>query len=421
MGGSGPRGWLAAMAAPYAGALRIPGMRRLYLTVLLGFTAWSAVSAYSSVWLATQLHLSTTVIAAAFGCTGVAGAAGSVLGGHVVTRYGVRPVMLAGSVGQVLLSLLLFNPREGAVPAIAGLTCVTLLQPLRGVAQRSMLSAIAAQTDRELAFTAFRSAMNLGVLAGPALLSVALLEGWGAAHVLVIALFAAAAAAAAMVGGPRAAPGAGDGGAGEPGADGEAADARNAEGFSVRRIVRDRRLVLLIAVTTGAWTLVSAIEIVLPGIVTVRHQIPVPVWGWVYAAASLVVVIVQLPAGQRLSRWPLAPRLVAGAAALGVALIPELALGGLAPVCCALTMLIVGEVVWGPPSEEIVVAAAPPGRVVEYLGAVGISIWIGESCAGVIGFLVAGGAGLSAAWISFAVIGAATAGVYYLVARRLYG
>src|SRR5258708_973789 len=109
---------LARIAAPYSRALRIPGMPALCLAVLLGFTAWSAVSAYAAVWLATQLHLSSGVLATAFAGTGIAGAAGSVLGGHAVARYGVRRVMMAGSIGQFAVSLALFNSRAPA--AVAG-------------------------------------------------------------------------------------------------------------------------------------------------------------------------------------------------------------------------------------------------------------------------------------------------------------
>lgn len=398
---------LARLLAPYSRGLRMPGMPTLCLAVLLGFTAWSAVSAYAPVWLATQLHLGSGALAVAFACTGIAGAAGSVIGGHAVVRYGVRRVMMAGSIGQCAVSLALFNSREPAGLAIAGLVCVTLLQPLRGVAQRTMLAQIATEDEREFAFVMFRSAMNLGVLAGPALMSVLLLVSWVAAHAGIIAAFVGAFGTAAMVAGEK------TGGGGEAEAD------RAAERPSLTRMIRDPRLAALVLVTTGAWTLVSGIEIVLPAIATEHRQIPVAAWGALYAAATAVIVVVQIPVGGRMSKVAIAPRLLIGAGALAIALVPEIGLAGFAAVTFALAMLVVGEVIWGPPSEEIVVAAAGRGRRVEYLGVVGMSIWFGESCAGLIGFAVAGHANVAFAWLSFLAVGAATAVTYYVIAARI--
>lgn len=400
------RALTSRFAAPYTRALRMPGMPALCLAVLLGFTAWSAVSAYAPVWLATQLHLGSGALATAFACTGIAGATGSVLGGHVVGRYGVRRVMMAGSIGQVAVCLVLFNSHEPAAVAIAGLVCVTLLQPLRGVAQRTMLSQIATENEREFAFVMFRSAMNLGVLAGPALMSALLLAGWAAAHAGILAAFAGALATAAMVA---------EGKTGSA----AAAVARAAERLSLTRIIRDHRLAALVLVTTGAWTLVSGIEIVLPAVATEHHQIPVAAWGALYAAATAVIVAAQIPVGERMSRTSIAPRLLIGAGALAVALIPEIGLVGLGAVVFSLAMLVVGELIWGPPSEEIVVAAAGRGRRLEYLGVVGMSIWFGESCAGLIGFAVAGHANVVFAWLSFLAVGAATAVAYYVLAVRI--
>lgn len=382
-------------------------MPTLCLAVLFGFMAWSAASSYAAVWLATQLHLSSGQLATTFACTGIAGAAGSIVGGHAVARYGGRRVMMAGSIGQSVVSLALFNSREPTMIAVGGLVALTFLQPLRGVSQRAMLSAIDDEDVREFAFVAFRSAMNLGVLAGPALVSALLLVGWAAAHIGVIAMFVAAFATAVVVTGGRIVTGR------APQADAAA------ERLSLTRIVRDLKLLTLVLVTTGAWTLVSGIEIVLPAIATKYHQIPVPAWGFLYAAATVVIVLVQIPAGQRLSKISIAPRLLVGAGALAVALVPEIGVPGLAAVSLALAMLVVGEVVWGPPSEEIVVAAARPPRRVEYLGVTGMSIWFGESCAGLIGFALGSQADLTFAWLSFLAVGAVTALAYYLVATRI--
>lgn len=372
------------------------GLLGLLGAVALGFVAWSAVATYASVWLAADLGLSGGKIALTFAATGIAGAVGSLAGGRLAGRWRARPLMIVCSLGQALLSVFLFRRHEATGLAVAGLTAVTLLQPVRGVAQRMTLASVVSPAARERAFVGFRTAMNLGVVAGPAVLALLLLGGWNAAHAGIIALFGVAALGALFV--PERYP------------------QQSPAGFTIIRIAADVRLLGLLAVSTGAWALVSGVEIVLPAVLTRGHEIPVPEWGLAYAAASIAVVVLQSPLGNLLARFAIPPRLCLGVAALGAALAPELAIAGTAAVAATLVLFAAGELVWGPPSEEIVVALAPADRQLDYISATATTVWIGESIAAVMGFLVGQYVSPAAAWTGFLIIGAATAAGYAVLA-----
>jgi Major Facilitator Superfamily len=377
----------------------------LLVAVALGFTAWSAVATYASVWLATELRLSVGLLVVAFTITGCAGALGSLAGGYLVRRGSPRPVMLVCSLAQAVISLGLFGRREAAGVAIAGLALVTLLQPVRGVAQRSVLVAVVAPPARERAFVWFRTAMNLGVVAGPAVLALLLIGGWAWARVGVVALFLAAAAAALLI--PRRSPGEVPGSATAP--------------LALARILSDGRLLGLFAVSTGAWTLVSGVEVVLPAVLTLHHEISTPTWGFAYAVAASAVVVLQTPVGRPLARFSLGPRLCLGAAALGVAFAPPLAITGVVALVCTLALFSAGELLWGPPSEEVVVALAPAGSELDYLAVTGASVWIAESLAAAAGFLTGQYLSPTASWAVFMAIGTITTLSYSLLARGIKG
>lgn len=380
-----------------AGRSARAGLWGLLVAVALGFMAWSAVASYASVWLASELRLPARQLALAFAVTGAAGVTGSLAGGHLVRRWSARPAMMVCSLAQAVLSLWLFSQHEATGLAITGLALVTFLQPVRGVAQRGVLAAVVAPTARERAFVGFRTAMNLGVVAGPAVLALLLLAGWAWARIGVVVLFAVASLSALLV--PQRPP------------DGIAIP-RSALAV-LRSVAGDSRLLCLFAVATGAWTLVSGVEVVLPAVLTGRHEIPAPAWGFAYAAASVTVVVLQTPVGDRMARFTLGPRLCLGTAALGAAFAPELVTVGLTAVTCTLALFAAGELTWGPPSEEIVVALAPANSELGYIAAAGASIWVGESIAAAAGFLTGQYISPAASWTAFLVIGAITVAGYW--------
>jgi hypothetical protein len=339
--------------------------------VVLGFTGWSAVTTYGSIWLADQVRLSGGLLTVTFVITGIFGALGSLCGHQVLVRWRPRPAMIICSLLQGAISVTLFG-RSAPVPvAVCGIALITLLQPVRGVAQRSGLAGSVAPESREHAFAMYRMAMNAGVFAGPIVMSLLLLRGWGWAHAGIAVMFCLAALSSFLVPAPGVS------------STRESRRLRSLAG----NLISDPRLRELLIVTTGAWTLISGVEIVLPAVLTSHHEFPEAAWGFAYAAAAAAVVVLQPSASKLASGTRTTPRLLLGVTLLGLGFVPEFISAGVVPLVITLMLFACGDLVWGPPSEEIAVALAPTGAELHYIAVSGASIWIGESIAALIGFL----------------------------------
>ncbi|QLE73469.1 MFS transporter [Streptomyces rectiverticillatus] len=177
-------------------------------------TTFAFFMAFQSVYiyLGTAVHpatggdadrLSTILLA-----TGVASVAGSWLGGHVVDRWGVRKVLLTGSV----ISAVFFAALPWLGRTMTGALVYALVVPLAGwsisVAQPHRLASLR-PADAPLLLSLNSSALYLGMAAGGGTgsLAMALLgERWfplGASALALVALALAAATTKSTAPGPR--------------------------------------------------------------------------------------------------------------------------------------------------------------------------------------------------------------------------
>ncbi len=365
--------------------------------------AWSAVSSYESVWLSAQLRFSAAALAATFALTSAAGTIGSIGGAAVVSRLGAQRAVIGTSSAQALTACWVFRPHEAPVSAACALILITGLQPIRGVAQRRSVAATADDGSREAAFAAFRTAMNVGIVVGPLLISLLLLDGWSSARVGAISVFACAAIVG--VGLPREAP------AGRP----RVATRPETRPWAVTR----SPLLGLLMTSVGAWVLVSGIELVVPATLAADHKISVATWGTAYSIAAALVAATQLPIGRRMIRFSLGARLAIGTLALGVALaLGVSALPGPVALIAALSLFSSGELLWGPPSEDLTLRVAADGQETTYIAAANMSIWIGEAVASSAGFLLLAHFGAVGTSSIFGLIAVCSAAGYIALARR---
>lgn len=93
---------------------------------------------------------------------GAAGVAGGYLGGRMSDRFGPRRIIVAGAGVQAVACAMLLLPGVGVDLAIVSLVVVTCAQPVRGVAQRSAVAGAAPPGGREVAFSGYRLAVNVG-------------------------------------------------------------------------------------------------------------------------------------------------------------------------------------------------------------------------------------------------------------------
>ncbi|MBO4205251.1 MFS transporter [Micromonospora echinofusca] len=378
----------------------IPGPLRPILTsILVNFTALGLFGIFFGPWLTTELHAPAGTAALAYVVAGIGGIVGGYLGGRASDRYGPRPVIAVGAAVQTAACLALLIPGLGVPAAAVLLVVVTSTQPVRGVAQRTALVRAAAADRREAAFAGYRLVVNLGALAGP-LAGAALLQAdWWALHLGLAVLFGCS-----LLLGLRVAPGRPEAGAttDRPGAG---------------AALRDPRLWVVLFATTAAWTVMYTYELVLPIVLTQSYGISPATWGLLYGLGPAMVVLLQL----RVTRW-LAPvpsvfRLVAGVALMGGAFLVLLGTVDLPVLLVLIVLFMLGDLVWGPVSDDLAVAIAPPGRQGTYLGVVTASIWLGGALAPGIGLPVRERYGESVLWIGVAVL-ATVAGVSYATIGR---
>ncbi|MEH1017001.1 MFS transporter [Micromonospora sp. CPCC 206060] len=380
---------------------QIPGPLRPILTsILVNFTALGLFGIFFGPWLTTELHASAGTAALAYLVAGIGGVTGGYLGGRASDRFGPRPVIAAGATVQTVACLALLIPGLGVPAAATLLVVVTFAQPVRGVAQRAALVRAAAVDRREAAFAGYRLVVNLGALAGPLAGAVLLQADWWALHLGLAVLFGCS-----LLLGVRVDPG-------RPVVDGSA---RPAGGGAA---LRDLRLWVVLFATTAAWTVMYTYELVLPIVLTQSHGISPATWGLLYGLGPAMVVLLQM----RVTRWlapvPAVVRLVAGVVLMGAAFLVLLGTVDVTALLVLILLFMLGDLVWGPASEDVAVAIAPAGRQGTYLGVVTASIWLGGALAPGIGLPVRERYGESVLWIGVAVLAAVAGVAYATIGRR---
>ncbi|MGC9666041.1 MFS transporter [Planosporangium sp. 12N6] len=379
-------------------------LRPILGSVLANFTALAVFGVFFSPWLVTALHASSGQVALAYVVAGVGGVTGGYLGGRASDRLGPRPVIVAGAGVQTLACLALLVPGIGVVTACALLVVITFAQPVRGVAQRAALVRAAAPGRREAAFAAYRLVANLGSLAGPLAGAALLQTDWWALHLGLAVTFGCSLLLGLRTGTGRGAP--------------DAAAAGPAGRAGPGAALRDPRLWTVLLATTAAWTVVYTYEVVLPVVLTRSHGIAPATWGLLYALGPALVVLLQLRITRWLSPFPAVARLVGGATLMGAAFLVLLFEVRMAVLLMLVVLFVLGDLVWGPASEDTAVVIAPPGRQGTYLGVVTASVWLGSALAPGIGLPAGDRFGETTLWIGVAALGAAAAAGYAMIGRR---
>lgn len=338
--------------------------RRPLLSIGVNFAALSVFATFFGPWLVGELGATTGEASTAYIAAGLSGVAGGYLGGRITDRFGPRPAVLLGSAGQAVGCAVLLLPGIGARTACAVLVAVTFLQPLRGVAQRIALVDAAPDIPSEGLFAGYRLVINVATFAGPLLGAGLVVHGWWLLHLEVTLLYALSLLTALRV--PYRPP---------------AAARPVARGRSRSTALGDWRLYALMLAATSAWTVVYMYETVLPIALTQSYGFSPATWGVVYALGPVLVVLLQL----RVSRWTagVSPRLrlTAGTAVMGAAfLVLPLSAALWAVVIVVITFLI-GDMVWGPASEDAPLRLAPAQHRGAYVGVLTASIWLGSALA----------------------------------------
>jgi predicted MFS family arabinose efflux permease len=376
-----------------------PELRPLLAAVTLGFCGVFSFVAFFAVWAIGELRLPPGQVGLAFTGAAVAGVLGAVLGGRLSDRVGRKPVIVAAAAGQTAVSAALLLPmgRAGAFAVLAGLS---FLQPLRGATQRALAADLVRPERLESGFAALRIGINLGGSSGPLLGAALVTVGWGALHLGTTLLFAGSLAAALRLPQER------------------RRSTRAVAGPGVAGLVRVPAFRLVFAASVLAWIVYQAFETVLPASLAGSYGVAPAAWGLVFAVNPALTVLLQL----RVTRWSRGLRTDAKLAlALALMGLPFLALpvlgAPLALVVAVVLCVTLGEMLWAPASETLVVDVAPPGSRGAALGLATAASWLGTAAGPAVALQVGGAFGDGAMWGAIAGVAAAGAALYAVALR----
>ncbi|MCC7169227.1 MAG: MFS transporter, partial [Planctomycetes bacterium] len=276
----------------------------------------------------------------AYGAFALIGSLGS---GFVCDRIGVRPVMIGSLLGMAAALFVL-----PFVHGTAWLMLVVALWAICGEGFRpasfAAIDLLAPPQHRALSFAFARTAVNLGMSIGP--LSGSFLAQW---HFdAVFAVNASMAALAALlftrVPIPRQA---------KPPTTNAGVDARPA---------RDRRLVIVLIAAFFTALVFFQIDSTLPLFITRDLGLAKPWFGFVVAANTLLIVLVEIPLNHATAHWPTRRTLTLSTAFIGLGFASYAFAHGPIGLLAATAIWSVGEMLCFPTQSALVASLAPPGR-----------------------------------------------------------
>lgn len=365
-----------------------PGLGWGLATIGVNFAAFSALMVYAGPWLVHAQHASLGLVSTTLFAAGVAGAVGALGAGRLIHSVDRRRLIITASVVQTAATAVMALPVSRQL-AIAALMVAVGAQPLRGVAQRTL---IADADAGEKGFADFRLAIYLGTFAGPAAAGLLVGWGWPALRAGVTAIDVVSLACAIMI---KRSP-----------------SRSSAPAPAMGVILRDQRLWLLLAASTMAWTVMYAFETVLPTLAVGPGHISTRQWGLLYSLGPLMVLVSQLRIQRALRRLPAATRLTGGLVMMGLAFgLFTLGLSA-ATLIAFMPVFLTGDMIWGPASDDLVARVAPPGRAGAYFGAATATIWMGSALAPAIGLPAAQAFGDASLWWGTAAVALMSAFCY---------
>ena len=381
-----------------------PVLRPVLGVSLLQAIAESAQASFLGLWALRSLGSSQAELGVAFAGAAIAAVIAGNVGGHLSDRVGRRrPILLASAALALLGGCLAFVGGH----VYLGLALIVLLGGAAGMlfaAQQALLTDLVPRDRHEHAFASQRVVQNIGFVAGPLLGAVLLTMGWRTLFVGIgaIGVLAFIVALEAI---PRQTMETPD----EPG-----------ESSSLRTLIRDPSFAFLLAAGTLATMVYLSYETLLPISLVQSHGVEPAAWGILLAINPVVVVLCQIRLTSRVKGVSEFTRLAVGILAMGLPFLFVAVSTALPLLILMLLLFVLGEMLWGPPSQGLIARLAPDDMRGAYFGA-SSAMWPAAFALGpFIGLQIRGAFGDTAMWCSVAIT-AGLAIVFYAIAVRLAG
>jgi predicted MFS family arabinose efflux permease len=379
-------------------------LRPVLAVSLAGSIAGATAYPFMGIWALRRLHAGDGRLAFAYLASAVAALLVGYVGGHLSDRVGRRPLILAGWGGQAACAPVLVLIGNRLWPGLAILALLPVFGSLGNAADQAIIADLVPAEQHEAAYASVRVASNLGVAIGPPIGGILLVGAhwdrlWVGATVLAACSFAIAYRYVPTRG--RFAP--------------EEAPDRG----SLAVILRDRPFLLFMASATLATMTYFAFETLLPISVATSHGVSPATWGFLMIANPLLVTLFQLRLTRAVAGIRASLKLGFALPLMGLSFLILNVGSGVAIVLIVLVLFVIGEMLWVPASQAVVVAIAPADIRGAYLGAFGGSWSVGWALTPFLGLQVREAYGDATMWECVAAVGA-LAGVFGLLAARRY-
>jgi MFS family permease len=377
-----------------------PGLGPLLTTLGLSVAGMYMFWSFFALWAIEELGMGKSDVGLAYLLAAGLGMTGGLTGGTLSDRLGRKPVIVAASIAQICLAATLVVPGLPVAAAVVVLVLFALTQPVRGAAQMALIADVVPKGRRTQAFGTFRVTFNAGALTGPLVAAGLVSVSWSALHAGVAIVFSLALLSALRL--P----------AGRP----VAAD-RDGQARARRGIVSPVFAALFLAGLLAAVTY-NAFETLLPVSLTQEHGYAPAAWGVLFAINPVLVLVLQL----RVTRWsqPLRPpvRLALAMLMMGCSFLLLLVSAAPAVLVTILAVFVLGEMLWAPNADALTARVAPARSRGAFMGALGISTWLGGALAPAVGLHLAEVGGDEAMWLAIATV-ATLGALAFVIAERM--
>jgi predicted MFS family arabinose efflux permease len=380
------------------------GLRPVLGVTFLQAITESAQTSFLGLWALRSLGSSQSQLGGAFACAAVAALLAGYVAGHLSDHIGRRRPILVASAALPIVGTCLGFAGNHVLVGLALMVCLGATGGALFAAQQALLTDIAPSDRHDHAFASQRVVQNIAFTAGPLLGAAFLTVGWRTLFIGTSAI-AALAFLVALNGIPQRAP--------------VASDHHGPQG-SIRVLLRDPSLALLLAAGLLATMVYLSYETLLPISLVQSHGVSPAAWGILLAVNPVVVVLCQFRVSSRVGGWSEYTRLTLGIAAMATPFLLVAVSTALPLLILMLLLFVVGEMLWAPPSQSLVARLAPDDMKGAYFGASG-AVWPAALAVGpLVGLQVREKLGDSAMWAAIAIIGA-LAIVLYGAAGRVAG
>jgi MFS family permease len=356
-----PRSWLN------------PDLPRVFYLLLAGrlfnMVGNSLVFPFLSVFLASRLHGSMTLVGLTLAGYGVVQVVSVLVGGILADGWGRRRVMLL-SLGGGAGAAYLVGSVHPLWALFVTLPLMGFLLPLFQPASMALTADLVPGPQLNEAYALLRMASNAGIIVGPMIGGFLANIGYFwlfFCDAVTLVMFFALVFSVIPETRPAAAPGARDTLAG------------------LVTVARDRAFLGFSLLWAGTWVVYSQLYMVVPAYLHLRLGFPPGVFGYLAAENALLVVLLQVPLTRAAARFHRRMPLVAGLAAYAVGFLAMWHARALVMFAVAVLVITVGENLVNPTASAWVADRAPPALRGRYLGFFSLASRLGSAAGPLLG------------------------------------